>query len=97
MNWILDTYSNVYQTAMMQSKDAEHLAAPAKDRINARRTQLFGLQDEIQVRLCQPLAYRLGTMADHHLDAVRLQLPSGVDHMTKHGFASHRVQHLGQG
>ena len=43
MNWILDTYSNVYQTAMMQSKDAEHLAAPAKDRINARGTQLFGL------------------------------------------------------
>jgi hypothetical protein len=43
MNWILDTYSNVYQTAMMQSKDAEHLAAPAKERTNARRTQLFGL------------------------------------------------------
>ena len=43
MNWILDTYSNVYQTAMMQSKDAEHYVAPAKDRTNARRTQLFGL------------------------------------------------------
>jgi hypothetical protein len=43
MNWILDTYSNVYQTAMMQSKDAEHLAATAKDRANARRTPLFGL------------------------------------------------------
>lgn len=43
MNWILDTYSNVYQTAMMQSKDAEYLAAPAKEGINARRTKLFGL------------------------------------------------------
>jgi hypothetical protein len=28
---------------MMQSKDAEHYVAPAKERINARRTQLFGL------------------------------------------------------
>ena len=43
MNWILDTYSNVYQTAMMQSKDVEHIAAPAKERVNARRSQLFGL------------------------------------------------------
>ena len=43
MNWILDTYSNVYQTAMMQSKDAEHHAAPAKERVNARRNPLFGL------------------------------------------------------
>jgi hypothetical protein len=43
MNWILDTYSNVYQTAMMQSKDVEHHAAPAKERTHARRTQLFGL------------------------------------------------------
>lgn len=43
MNWILDTYSNVYSTAMMQSKDAENHAATAKERVNARRTQLFGL------------------------------------------------------
>lgn len=43
MNWILDTYSNVYQTAMMQSNDAEHYAAPAKERVNARRNPLFGL------------------------------------------------------
>ena len=43
MNWILDTYSNVYQTAMMQSKDAEHHAARAKERANARRIPLFGL------------------------------------------------------
>lgn len=43
MNWILDAYSNVYKTAMMQSKDAEHLAAPAKERAHARRNPLFGL------------------------------------------------------
>ena len=43
MNWILDAYSNIYQTAMMQSHDAEHHAAPAKGRTHARRTQLFGL------------------------------------------------------
>ena len=43
MNWILDAYSNVYKTAMMQSKDAGFIAAPAKERSYARRTQLFGL------------------------------------------------------
>ena len=43
MNWILDTYSNVYQTAMMQSHEAEHHAAPAKERAHARRIPLFGL------------------------------------------------------
>lgn len=43
MNWILDTYSNVYQTAMMQSKDVEQNVAPAKERTHSRRTQLFGL------------------------------------------------------
>jgi len=43
MNWILDTYSNVYSTAMMQSKDVEHIAAPAKERVHARRNPLLGL------------------------------------------------------
>ena len=43
MNWILDTYSNVYQTAMMQSKDVEHHVAPAKERIHAKRAPLFGM------------------------------------------------------
>jgi|GEM_PF-1374246 len=43
MNWILDTYSNVYQTAMMQSKDAEYPVAPAKAHTLARRVPLFGL------------------------------------------------------
>ena len=43
MNWILDTYSNVYQTAMMQSHEAKHDAAPAKERVHAKRAPLFGL------------------------------------------------------
>ena len=43
MNWILDTYSNVYQTAMMQSKDVGHYAAPANERTLTRRIPLFGL------------------------------------------------------
>jgi hypothetical protein len=43
MNWILDAYSNVYQTAMMQSKDVEHHAARAKERTHARRNPLLGL------------------------------------------------------
>lgn len=42
MNWILDTYSNVYKTAMMQSKDAEHYVASAKERARARPAPLFG-------------------------------------------------------
>ncbi len=43
MNWIFDTYSNVYQTAMMQSKDAGHHAAPANERVRAGQGRLFGL------------------------------------------------------
>ncbi len=43
MNWIFDAYTNVYQTAMMQSPELKHDAAPAKDRIHAKRAPLFGL------------------------------------------------------
>ncbi len=43
MNWILDTYSNVYKTAMMQSPEVVHNAAPAKERVHAKRAPLFGL------------------------------------------------------
>lgn len=43
MNWILDTYSNVYQTAMMQSHEFEQNAAPAKERVHVKRAPLFGL------------------------------------------------------
>jgi hypothetical protein len=43
MNWILDAYSNVYQAAMMQSHGPAHDAAPAKERVHAKRPPLFGL------------------------------------------------------
>ena len=43
MNWILDTYSNVYQTAMMQSHEPRQNAAPAKEHVHAKRLSLFGL------------------------------------------------------
>ncbi len=31
MNWVFETYSNVYGAAMMQTKSAEHNAATAKE------------------------------------------------------------------
>jgi hypothetical protein len=37
MNWIFDAYTNVYQTAMMQSHKPKHDAAPAKERVHAKR------------------------------------------------------------
>lgn len=43
MNWIFDTYTSVYQTAMMQSHEPKQDAAPAKERIHAKRAPLFGL------------------------------------------------------
>ena len=47
MNWIFDAYTNVYQTAMMQSQTPTHDVAPAKERIHAghkaKRAPLFGL------------------------------------------------------
>ena len=43
MNWILNTYSDVYATAMMSdSKDERHVAA-AKSHAPAKRQSLFGL------------------------------------------------------
>ncbi|MNE64166.1 hypothetical protein D3C80_1595610 [compost metagenome] len=57
---------------------------------------LLFLQDEIQVVGRQALAHRLGAVADDHMDALRIQLTSGVDDMAKHGLAGHRVQDLGQ-
>jgi hypothetical protein len=38
MNWIFDAYTNVYQTAMMQSHEPKHDAAPAKERAHVKRT-----------------------------------------------------------
>ncbi|MCX7344966.1 MAG: hypothetical protein NTU78_04385 [Alphaproteobacteria bacterium] len=43
MNWVFETYSNVYGAAMMQTKSAEHNAATAKERPNVKRTSIFGL------------------------------------------------------
>ena len=47
MNWIFDAYTNVYQTAMMQSHEPKHDAASAKERVHARlkpkTAPLFGL------------------------------------------------------
>lgn len=44
MNWIFDAYTNVYQTAMMQSHEPKHDAAPAKERahVGQKRAPLFG-------------------------------------------------------
>lgn len=42
MNWIVDTYSNVYSTAMMQSYDSKQNAATAKDRVNVKRSTILG-------------------------------------------------------
>ncbi len=43
MNWVFDAYSNVYQTAMMQSHTAEKNAAVAKDRIHVKRSAILRL------------------------------------------------------
>jgi hypothetical protein len=43
MNWVFDTYSNVYSTAMMQTKSPDHHAAVAKDRSNGKRISILGL------------------------------------------------------
>ena len=43
MNWILDTYSDVYATAMMSESKKAHHAAPAKDRYHVKRPSVLGL------------------------------------------------------
>jgi hypothetical protein len=43
MNWIFDTYSNVYKTAMMQGQNTGHHVAPAKDHGITKRPSFFGL------------------------------------------------------
>jgi hypothetical protein len=42
MNWVFDAYSNVYSTAMMQSHDSKQNAATAKERVNVKRSAIFG-------------------------------------------------------
>ena len=43
MNWIFDTYSNVYTTAMMQPQSDGQIAATAKERPHAKLTSILGI------------------------------------------------------
>ncbi len=40
MNWVFDTYSNLYTTAMMQTNERPHNVAPAKERTNVRMSAI---------------------------------------------------------
>jgi hypothetical protein len=43
MNWIFDNYSMVYRTAMLWPQVEASDAAPAKSRVVAKPSRLFGL------------------------------------------------------
>jgi hypothetical protein len=43
MNWILNTYSDVYATAMMSDSKGEHHVASAKVSTPNKRPAVFGL------------------------------------------------------
>jgi len=43
MNWIIDTYSDVYSTTLMQGEKSAHHAASAKVEDRKARGSLFGL------------------------------------------------------
>ncbi|CAI8931470.1 hypothetical protein EMIT0P12_50140 [Pseudomonas sp. IT-P12] len=60
------------------------------------RTELFVLQNEIQVIRRQAITHGIGTMADDHVDALWIKLPRTVDNMAKHRIAGNRVQDLWQ-
>ncbi|MCY1432024.1 hypothetical protein D9M71_480070 [compost metagenome] len=87
--------------------DQRHVAVQHQHGISGQRwqclgnsmtgTQLFILHDEIQVVSGQALANQLGTMANDHMNTLRLMLARAVDNMAEHGIASYRVQHFGQG
>ncbi|MBI2719857.1 MAG: hypothetical protein HYX36_14035 [Rhizobiales bacterium] len=42
MNWVFDTYSNVYKAAMMQDVNYADHAATAKERAHGKRSTFFG-------------------------------------------------------
>jgi hypothetical protein len=42
MKWVFETYSNVYQTAMMQDSNKKQHVAPAKASGNGKRSTVFG-------------------------------------------------------
>lgn len=58
-------------------------------------SQLLGLNDEIEIITGQALTHLLGAVADHYLDAARLQRARSGDDVAKHGLAGDRMQHLG--
>ena len=58
--------------------------------------QLFVLQDEIQIIRRQAFTHRIGTMADHDVDALWIKLPGAVDNMAEHRIAGNRVQDFRQ-
>ena len=42
MNWLIETYSNVYNTAMMQDSKSGNRVATAKERDNDKRSTFLG-------------------------------------------------------
>ncbi|MNJ43862.1 hypothetical protein D3C77_388880 [compost metagenome] len=86
--------------------DQRHIAVENQHRISRKGrqglryrmagTQLLVLQNKIQIISRQTLTHQLGTVPDHHMNALRLQLTGAVDNMAKHGVAGDRVQYLGQ-
>ncbi len=48
------------------------------------RTELFGLEHEIQVVGGHPLTHQIRAVADHHVDPFRLQLARAVDDVAEH-------------
>ncbi|CAI8918266.1 hypothetical protein EMIT0196MI5_30348 [Pseudomonas sp. IT-196MI5] len=60
-------------------------------------SQLFVLQDEVQVVSGQTFAHGVGTMTYHDVDALWIKLPGAVDNMAEHRIAGNRVQDFRQG
>lgn len=61
------------------------------------RTELFGLEHEIQVVGGHPLTHQIRAVADHHVDPFRLQLARAVDDVAEHRLAGNGMEDLGQG
>ncbi|MNC65551.1 hypothetical protein D3C75_1158530 [compost metagenome] len=59
-------------------------------------SQLFVLQDEIQIISGQTLTDRIGTMADHYMNVLWIKLSGAVDNMTQHRVACDRVKDFRQ-
>ena len=79
-------------------KDQHALGRQIRQRLgySMAGSQLLGLNDEGEIIAGQSLAHLLGTVANNHLDAFRLQCTRGVDHVPEHGFSGDRMQNLGQ-